>query len=597
MRRSFATAAPAVFAAALFTAPLALFAQPPAPQVTVVAGIEVGSKSVKGVVLQLSGRTGVKQLKPEITEQTNLSANLVPAVAGKGPRFDDNAMTRTADAVEKVHGAIIAANPNVSQFVLVASSGVAGAVDSDGFEELVGKIGDKKISRLPRLEPMNPAEEVRLTFLGVVERKDRDSTLSLDIGSGNTKFGYAVPGRAGEWKTSKGVVPLGSNTLAGHPQAPKVDPALKGDAYHAQVEVFSKWAQNLLTHALAEEKAQADDKGRDTVYLTGGIVWAMVSLLKPELENKHLVPVSAETINAFVAQARSDDPYGDGKPRNAAAEKQARAVKAVFNRAQILAGAEILKAASDAFGVTAADHGMHRIAYFARDGLFAWIIGRAQELIENSRATAGASLSEDVFIEKINELKAAVSRNDTVEFPGLIDAINSGFKTVVDKISAPAPPFAPAPVPVPDLSPITKAINELKQEVIKLQKPSPSSSTPSVPRDTTAAWSHFFRGMELYSGGWPAQAQAHFNAALAIDGEEPRFQYGLALAKCGAGDIAGARATATKLARDTSGYPYSAVGFGRTFERVQNDDRRTVEQFLREFRDEQLLRAKVSLMP
>src|SRR4051794_27410667 len=93
----------------LFTGFLA-FAGPAVGQQSLrVAGIEVGSKSVKVVVLPIAGQLSSQTPTAEFqkTIQTNLTTNIEQRPDGKS-WFNDDAITRTAEAVAEAYKAVLA---------------------------------------------------------------------------------------------------------------------------------------------------------------------------------------------------------------------------------------------------------------------------------------------------------------------------------------------------------------------------------------------------------------------------------------------------------------------------------------------------------
>jgi hypothetical protein len=375
-----------------------------------VAGIEVGSKSVKATLLVIEGQPG-SQVRVAFEKQlpTDLTANLVDAPGGK-KKFNADAIARTAEAVKQIHKAIgDEAKGDIKdiRFFLVAGSDLVDDIAVDSFKALAKAVATEN-DKLPRLKILTEENEVRFLFLGTVEKERRDSTLSIDIGFRNTKFGFVEQGRGNNWRTVYNSIPYGSDTL--HAVAPKLKDGEQIANTPDQLKQFDEWARKFRAnipkiHSIAHELDNLAGRARDTVYLTGGIVWAMVSLERPEMEEDNLVFIDSAMIKMFERRVRSDDPFtvrtGDEQ-----AERQARAVRSVFSRQQLLAGAEILKAISEGFNINNPT-GRWK-AYFCREGHFAWIRGFAEE---RSGARAGnASLPLDEILGQLRSLRTVQVR-------------------------------------------------------------------------------------------------------------------------------------------------------------------------------------------
>src|SRR4051794_13861133 len=106
---------------------------------------------------------------------------------------------------------------------------------------------------------------------------DLDAPPNHHPGIHHEPFGFATSGPAGDWKTTQGSVPYGSNTFVGKAQ---------------DGERIKKELQQALNERLT-------NGNRNKVFFTGGIVWAMVSLEEPEKQDMALVPVSYDLIQRF----------------------------------------------------------------------------------------------------------------------------------------------------------------------------------------------------------------------------------------------------------------------------------------------------------
>jgi hypothetical protein len=114
---------------------------------------------------------------------------------------------------------------------------------------------------------------------------------------------------------------------------------------------------------------------RKRVYLSGGTVWALVSLLKPREVGRAYVTFTAADVDAFRAmllKARGKAPMVDlstiaNRDLRQRAGKQIDAVNKVYTPENLLAGAEILKALVEAFDLK------DRTLIFPRNAAVGWL--------------------------------------------------------------------------------------------------------------------------------------------------------------------------------------------------------------------------------
>ena len=151
----------------------------------------------------------------------------------------------------------------------------------------------------------------------------------------------------------------------------------------------------LLNEQLSKEVAKKPGLVmRERLYMTGGIVWAMATLLHPE-NRRSFVPLTVEDINRFNYQARTDvnsllNPdlsFINDEARRQEAKKEIDSVKAVFTPRNIIAGAEILSAVSTEFKL------QDMKIWFARYGNMSWILSFVRGQAEKQMLAADRSTS------------------------------------------------------------------------------------------------------------------------------------------------------------------------------------------------------------
>src|SRR5262249_10219079 len=127
-----------------------------------------------------------------------------------------------------------------------------------------------------------------------VPKGDREQSISLDVGSGNTKGGYKPAG--GELVYV--AIPLGTVTFT---QRVAKEAKEKEISF---VEAASRLREKELLAPLRKgAKGMPELAKRKQVYLSGGMVWAMTTMVKPAELNRAYVRFTAADVKAFLAMA------------------------------------------------------------------------------------------------------------------------------------------------------------------------------------------------------------------------------------------------------------------------------------------------------
>ncbi|MDX2040081.1 MAG: hypothetical protein SF097_02480 [Acidobacteriota bacterium] len=337
-------------------------------------GIEIGSKGVKAIALRIFGEGddySVKVLYAEIVNTT--------PVQTKDGKFTTEAIRDTANAVQRLRQRMLQDYKVPAENMhIVVSSGLIGDNPQDLSAEIVKRTG---------LTPdiLDVDTEVQLTIAGAVPKRyksgqnwldNRGISVLIDIGSGNTKGGYQqlrqiAVGNAGydfvTWGIPKGTVTF-TNEVG------------KTAGETADYLTFTRRAQalsnDLLRAPLRNEIARKPGLlNRRKVYLSGGIVWAMATLLRPE-DRRSFTPLTMDDINNFYLRAVAN-PETLLEPdlsriTNAAlrqeAEREVESVRNTFTPKNLIAGAEILRAVATEMNFA------NKRLQFVRFGHLAWIL-------------------------------------------------------------------------------------------------------------------------------------------------------------------------------------------------------------------------------
>jgi hypothetical protein len=357
-------------------------------------GIEIGSKGVKATAINFTRKGNGYDVKILYTETINTTIMKV-----KDNRFTPEAINETVQAVQKMFRKMQQDHQiSPDRIYIVGSSGLR----SDNKQELVSEV---KKATGKAMSFLSVEMEVQLSIAGTipVQREDenrpgneRQAAMLIDIGSGNTKGGYqqATPAPATGIPVDEFVtmgIPYGTVTFTNEASRYRKDEA----DLHAFALDAVALSPKLLNEQLGKEIAKKPGLiARERLYLTGGIVWAMATLLHPE-NRRAFVPLTVEDINLFHYLARTDvnsllNPdllFINDETRRQEAKKEIESVKTVFTPRNIIAGAEILSAVSTEFKL------QDRKIWFARYGSLSWILSYVRGQAEKQLLSAEHSTS------------------------------------------------------------------------------------------------------------------------------------------------------------------------------------------------------------
>jgi hypothetical protein len=345
---------------------------------TLYGGIEVGSKGVKATAIRAIENDDGYAVKLVYAEVVNTTIMQL-----KEGKFAPDVIRDTAAAISKLLARMKTEyKVPESHIGIVGSSGLR----ADNPQDLIKAVREKTGKTMSFLDVET---EVQLSIVGTIPQRYRTKTgwadnrgisVLIDVGSGNTKGGYQtirqLPTGTADYDYVTVSIPKGTVTFTG-----EVNQAI-GEA--ADLAAFARKAKELsptsVRVALRKEMERKPGLyNRQRVYLTGGIVWAMVTLLHPE-DRRTFVPVTSEDISQFYRMVTTD-PQGLQKLLNPdltkritnrqvrlEAEKEIESVRNAFSPSNLIAGAEILKAVNTDFALSG-----KRIR-FARYGYLSWIL-------------------------------------------------------------------------------------------------------------------------------------------------------------------------------------------------------------------------------
>lgn len=337
-------------------------------------GIEVGSKGIKAIALRITGETdnyNVKVLYAEVINTTLMQT--------KNGQFTPEAIRDTANAIQQFYQRMRQEHQiPVENIHIAVSSGVNGENPKDLSAEIL-----KRTGQTPAF--LDVDTEVQLTIAGAIPKfykvgqkwfDNRSISVLIDIGSGNTKGGYQqmrqVPIGVASYDYVTWGIPKGTVTFTNEVN--------KTTGETADYKTFAATSTSLsnasIRSPLRSEIARKPGLlNRRKVYLTGGMVWAMATLLHPEVRHS-FTALTVEDINTFYNRATTD-PESLLNPDlekikipslRQDAEREVESVRNTFTPKNIIAGAEILKSLAIEMNLTG------KKIYYARYGHLAWIL-------------------------------------------------------------------------------------------------------------------------------------------------------------------------------------------------------------------------------
>jgi hypothetical protein len=338
---------------AMTTGQVAL-SKPPGPSVELYGGIELSDEGVKAIALQVSQVSqGDDELKRVYSEIIRL--RLGRTSDGEFPP------QASADAAKAVSTALTRLRQQykvpLDRIYFIGSSGLG----ADPPKDLVSVIRNTTGLELNFLDAVT---EVQLSIASTIPRTGKVGATSIDnrntselihIGSSSTQGGYEAlkysPSDSPSFDFIAMNIPQGVVSYAN-----EISRAVGRNStqytFTRQVKTSSAVA---FRQALRKEmESKPGLMHRKRVFLTGNLVWAMVTLLYPE-DRQPFVPITYDDVVQFaekVAQSPKDlalrnlSFIRDRRLRQEV-EQEFVAIRATFTPKELIAGAEMLKAAAE----------------------------------------------------------------------------------------------------------------------------------------------------------------------------------------------------------------------------------------------------------
>lgn len=327
------------------------------------AGIDIGSKGVKLSIISVSLNSKAQyEYAPKHDESKNTDPMVLSAASNSA----------TLAAVKNfINAALTTYSIPKERLFIVVSSGLAQEViKKNKQDEFNTQILAPLTTDGYKVDTITPDQEGEYLARGIVPPRQYQIVSVLDVGSGNTKGGALV----GSNSFDAFALPYGTKSFTNE---------IKQYQYNGPQE-FGNMARLLIEGRLRQQIVEEINrhpvlKNRQTVLLSGGIVWAICQYLKPEKSGELLVELTPADIRKFKEMAINDyqtliNPNLAAIDDDVVFEKaktDVERVKATFEQEALISGATWLEALVTEWNAS----GPKKKLIFARQGVVGWLTG------------------------------------------------------------------------------------------------------------------------------------------------------------------------------------------------------------------------------
>ena len=247
------------------------------------AGIEIGAKGIKLSVIEVKLS---KDREYDYTLKADTSINTDAAsLSYESEKQTFDAITILWDIIRYRY------KVSANKVHIVISSGLKQELDKyNKVEYFASVIRPVTLDPVITITSITAAQESELSLLGIVPQKRRFTANQLDVGSGNTKGGY--------FSTNKTFVPV-TFPLGTKSFQRLIESKTHGDLNDYVKTAEDMWRDSLRRVVVNEFFTKKDIKTRDIMYISGGVVWAIASLMHPESVNSNYTDLTSQDISEF----------------------------------------------------------------------------------------------------------------------------------------------------------------------------------------------------------------------------------------------------------------------------------------------------------
>lgn len=346
---------------------------------TVYAGIEVGSKGVKFSLLEMGKNAktsgAINPLKDSTTNTDFIS-------------FTDSTFKATLNGLTGLYSTAHSTYSIPSgRIFTVISSGVKTMADKEQKNEWINRLIDSFRLRIGdqgrEVAVIDPIGEARLSHLGIVPNSRRYTTFLIDIGSGNTKGGYFPYGNLSEFKLFE--LTWGTKSTANAAEKACVDDHTLDNFRRQLNRVLAGAENNEIIYAVNSSGAYPLS---DNVAFSGGIAWAVATLMYPDKTDEAVVSVSYQDVVKFserlykeyhtLSDAAILKTISNPNVDKALVAKNVKTVNKVFDQRAMMAGTGLLLKVMRQFSSVYESKGF----YLVKNGQVGWISAYVDEAVD-----------------------------------------------------------------------------------------------------------------------------------------------------------------------------------------------------------------------
>ena len=307
------------------------------------AGIDVGSKGVKLSIIKMGKNASVTGSFVAVKD-TSVNTDFIS--------FTPQTFNATLYGIKNLYTyARQAYNIAPDKIFTVVSSGIKGQAEKENKTGRILALADSLrilLNEPNRIIPIIGAmDEAKLSHLGIVPEARRYNTFLIDIGSGNTKGGYFKNGNTKELKLF--MLNWGTKTISNATEK-RLDDNKSITNYKKQLNrVLAGDPNNEIVYAVNESGAY---NMNDNFAFSGGIAWAVATILYPELADNSVVPLKFDDLVALneklatnfltITPASVANTLADKTINKKGIEEEVGRVLKVFDQKALMAGTSLL---------------------------------------------------------------------------------------------------------------------------------------------------------------------------------------------------------------------------------------------------------------
>jgi hypothetical protein len=269
----------------------------------IYAGIEVGSKGVKISILEI-GKNAKSSGAFHILKDSSVNTDFIS--------FTPETFSNTLNGLVSFYQTATKDLKVPSRRVFtVVSSGVRMQADKNNQAKFIYDLIDSFRLRIQepdrQVDIVDVREEGRLSHLGIVPESRRYTTFLIDIGSGNAKGGFFPNGNTKDFRLFQLNWGTKSTTNA-------AEKRLEDDKSLVNyLKQLSRVLQSVENSELAYAvNASGAYPMSDNIAVSGGIAWAVATVIRPDLHDQTVVPVTYKDLEQFFEKISGN--YGAFSP-------------------------------------------------------------------------------------------------------------------------------------------------------------------------------------------------------------------------------------------------------------------------------------------